>query len=182
MKRTLSAILVIVIVAASLSFAVSAEDEFVITDGVLEKYNGIAAEVVIPDGVVSLGDLAFDGNPTVEKIYVSDTVETIGYADSYADQFDDPIAHFRSYVNQLNRENVTQLEHRYVIVPCRLQIFNLFRLQTGILIRGKALRDLSPSALRQNPLLAVPTGNSVHDSTSLISSALIPIGRSIPFH
>ena len=49
MKRTLSAILVIVIVAASLSFAVSAEDEFVITDGVLEKYNGTAAEVVIPD-------------------------------------------------------------------------------------------------------------------------------------
>ena len=80
MKRTLSAILVIVIVAASLSFAVSAEDEFVITDGVLEKYNGIAAEVVIPDGVVSLGDLAFDGNPTVEKIYVPDTVETIGYS------------------------------------------------------------------------------------------------------
>ena len=38
----------------------------------------------------------------------SRTVETIGYADSYADQFDDPIAHFRSYVNQLNRENVTQ--------------------------------------------------------------------------
>ena len=80
MKRTLSAILVIVIVAASLSFAVSAEDEFVITDGVLEKYNGIAAEVVIPDGVVSLGDLAFDGNPTVEKIFVPDTVETIGYS------------------------------------------------------------------------------------------------------
>ncbi|MBR3991318.1 MAG: leucine-rich repeat protein, partial [Clostridia bacterium] len=80
MKKLLSAILVIVMVAASLSFTVSAEDEFVITDGVLEKYNGTAAEVVIPDGVVSLGDLAFDGNPTVEKIYVPDTVETIGYS------------------------------------------------------------------------------------------------------
>lgn len=80
MKKTLSAILVAVIVAASLSFSVSAEEEFVITDGVLEKYNGIAAEVVIPDGVVALGDLAFDGNPTVEKICVPDTVETIGYS------------------------------------------------------------------------------------------------------
>ena len=38
----------------------------------------------------------------------SRTVETIGYADSYADQFDDPIAHFRSYVNQLNREGTTR--------------------------------------------------------------------------
>ena len=80
MKKLLSAILVIVMVAASLSFTVSAEDEFVITDGVLEKYNGSAAEVVIPDGVVALGDLAFDGNSAVEKIYVSDTVETVGYS------------------------------------------------------------------------------------------------------
>ena len=31
------------------------------------------------------------------------TIETIGYADAYADRFDDPIAHFRSYVDQLNK-------------------------------------------------------------------------------
>ncbi|MBO4364777.1 MAG: hypothetical protein J5804_00605, partial [Eggerthellaceae bacterium] len=30
-------------------------------------------------------------------------VETIGYADAYADRFDDPVAHFRTYVDQLNR-------------------------------------------------------------------------------
>ncbi len=32
------------------------------------------------------------------------TIETIGYADAFTDQFDDPIAHFRSYVEQLNTE------------------------------------------------------------------------------
>ena len=31
------------------------------------------------------------------------TIETIGYADAYAERFDDPIAHFKSYVDQLNR-------------------------------------------------------------------------------
>ena len=32
----------------------------------------------------------------------SRTVETIGYADDYADEYDDPIAHFRDYVATLN--------------------------------------------------------------------------------
>ena len=31
------------------------------------------------------------------------TIETIGYADAFAAQFDDPVAHFRVYVDQLNR-------------------------------------------------------------------------------
>lgn len=31
------------------------------------------------------------------------TIETIGYADAYADRFDDPVAHFQSYVEQLNK-------------------------------------------------------------------------------
>ena len=44
MKKLLSAILVVVMAAASASFVVSAEDEFVITDGVLEKYNGTSMD------------------------------------------------------------------------------------------------------------------------------------------
>ncbi len=36
------------------------------------------------------------------------TIETIGYADSFLDQFEDPIAHFRAYVDQLNRNAITQ--------------------------------------------------------------------------
>ena len=36
------------------------------------------------------------------------TVETIGYADSYADRFDDPVAHFRAYVDQLNERAALQ--------------------------------------------------------------------------
>jgi len=36
------------------------------------------------------------------------TVETIGYADQYEDRFDDPIAHFRAYVDQLNRNALAE--------------------------------------------------------------------------
>ena len=34
------------------------------------------------------------------------TIETIGYADQYEDRFDDPIEHFKAYVDQLNRSAV----------------------------------------------------------------------------
>ena len=40
------------------------------------------------------------------------TIETIGYADAYADRFEDPVAHFRAYVEQLNRGAI---EHRQPI-------------------------------------------------------------------
>lgn len=36
------------------------------------------------------------------------TIETIGYADTYADRFEDPIAHFREYVDQLNRNAIAE--------------------------------------------------------------------------
>lgn len=38
----------------------------------------------------------------------SKTIETIGYADAFADQFVDPIAHFRSHVEELNRADAAQ--------------------------------------------------------------------------
>lgn len=36
------------------------------------------------------------------------TIETIGYADAYANRFEDPIAHFRTYVDQLNRNAIAR--------------------------------------------------------------------------
>ena len=36
------------------------------------------------------------------------TIETIGYADAYADRFEDPVAHFREYVDQLNRNAIAR--------------------------------------------------------------------------
>ena len=36
-------------------------NDFVIKNGVLEKYNGHDAEVMIPDGVTTIGDEAFMG-------------------------------------------------------------------------------------------------------------------------
>ena len=35
------------------------------------------------------------------------TIETIGYADAYTDRFEDPIAHFREYVNELNAQSAS---------------------------------------------------------------------------
>ena len=32
------------------------------------------------------------------------TIETIGYADSFADRFDDPVAHFRAHVEEMNAQ------------------------------------------------------------------------------
>ena len=80
MKKLLSVLLAAIIAAATLAFTVSAADDFEITDGVLVKYNGSDPVVVIPDGVVSLGDTAFENNSLIEKVYVPDSVVSMGYS------------------------------------------------------------------------------------------------------
>ena len=37
------------------------------------------------------------------------TVETFGYAEKYADQYDDPIAHFREVVAQMTKDQKTEM-------------------------------------------------------------------------
>ncbi len=57
------------------------ENEFTIVDGVLEKYNGSAAEVVVPEGVTVIGKKAFSnnfsGNTTITKVVLPSTLTTI---------------------------------------------------------------------------------------------------------
>lgn len=52
--------------------------DFVIKDGILTKYVGDESNVVIPDGVTSIGDWAFLGCESLAGIIISDSVTSIG--------------------------------------------------------------------------------------------------------
>lgn len=71
MKRTLTALAVLVI-ALVLSITALADDEFTIdVDGVLTKYSGSSAEVEIPSNVTSIAAGAFDGVSGVKCVIFS---------------------------------------------------------------------------------------------------------------
>ena len=54
------------------------ENGFVIENGVLTEYTGTAAEVVIPDGVTSIGDYAFLRNMSLKEVTIPAGVTNIG--------------------------------------------------------------------------------------------------------
>ena len=56
----------------------SVADEFVIENGVLKKYNGTAADVVIPSSASKIGDAAFKGNDDIKTVTIPDSVKVIG--------------------------------------------------------------------------------------------------------
>lgn len=58
--------------------------DFVIRGGVLEKYNGAATEVVIPDSVKIIGDSAFSGCKGITSVVIPDSVQEIG-SDAFRD-------------------------------------------------------------------------------------------------
>ena len=51
--------------------------EFVISGGVLTSYLGANPEIVIPDGVISIGSRAFFGNAAINAVALSSTVNRI---------------------------------------------------------------------------------------------------------
>ncbi len=54
-------------------------DEFVIENGVLKAYNGEGGEVVIPDGVTSIGAYVFNGDSRITKLVLPEGLKSIGY-------------------------------------------------------------------------------------------------------
>lgn len=63
---------------AEASLSKSRTDEFVIRNGVLERYYGSGEEVVIPDGVTSIGKEAFIRNEKLKKVVCPEGVRRIG--------------------------------------------------------------------------------------------------------
>ena len=57
----------------------SGKNDFVIGNGTLLKYNGEDAEVVIPDGITTIGEDAFRDCNSLVKVSIPDGVKTIKY-------------------------------------------------------------------------------------------------------
>lgn len=76
-KRTLALCLTLVLCLGMLSLPTLAAGEFVVTDGVLTEYNGPGGDVVIPSGVVGIGEHAFRDCTSLTSVDIPNSVITI---------------------------------------------------------------------------------------------------------
>lgn len=85
-KRILPLILALSLLATTVVPASAADGEFDISDGLLLKYNGSGGDVVIPDGVTSIADDAFNGCSSLTSVTLPSSVTEIqgGSSDSGA--------------------------------------------------------------------------------------------------
>ena len=92
-KKLINLALALILFALVPAISLGAEDDFVIKDGVLIKYNGTDTEIIIPDDVTSIGEWAFGNyqifksgalgpnNPHskfITSIIIPDSVEILG--------------------------------------------------------------------------------------------------------
>ena len=59
--------------------AMSSSADFVIQDGELKNYTGSGGDVVIPDGVTSIGEDAFRNCGTLTSVVIPEGVTSIGW-------------------------------------------------------------------------------------------------------
>jgi len=77
-KRVLSLFLVLTLCLGLTAPVMASEDGFTIENGVLTKYDGPGGDVVIPEGVTSIGDYAFASCSGLTGITIPDSVTSIG--------------------------------------------------------------------------------------------------------
>lgn len=65
----------------------SSANDFIIENGVLKKYAGPGGDVVIPEGVTSIGSCAFDGCISLKNVTIPNSVTIIGDYAFYNCQF-----------------------------------------------------------------------------------------------
>lgn len=77
-KRILAVLLAVTITAALLPVtALAVEEDFIIVNGVLTKYNGSGGDVVIPDAVTSIGEFAFQDCADLTSVVIPGNVSSI---------------------------------------------------------------------------------------------------------
>lgn len=79
-KKRLPALLLALVMCLTLlpGVALADEGDFTIENGVLKKYSGPGGNVVIPDGVTSIGRMAFYGRTGLTSVEIPSSVTTIG--------------------------------------------------------------------------------------------------------
>jgi len=80
MKRTIIITAALLCVTLCVPLAVfSQSQDFVMNGTVLVRYNGNAANVIIPEGVTSIEESAFLGNRSLKSVTIPSSVTSIGY-------------------------------------------------------------------------------------------------------
>ncbi len=75
MKRFLSLLLSLLLIITTLGmYGVSAASDFKVNNGVLMSYTGSSKNITIPEGVYYIADSVFEGNKTLESVNLNDTV------------------------------------------------------------------------------------------------------------
>lgn len=77
-KKLIFSIIIFMLIFTAIPISASTADEFEIKDGVLIRYSGSGGDVVIPDGLMEIGDWAFSRCNNLESVSLPDSIRYIG--------------------------------------------------------------------------------------------------------